>query len=935
MICEGYGGAISCSSSTPQSAKRKSSFLPKSERKRRELEKSAESCAQGQRQSTIQDYFNVLNEHDLILKENEELHHFVKSLIDRVSQLKQNDSKNDIIISTMPTLLQALIKTHQNNYGRQKQGFRYKDELIRNFSMYSKDLGGKQVFDFWSTNLPLPSPSAVAHYSKNSSQPVIEGEFRWKELSEYLDNLNLEREVNICEDGTRIKGKPELDSSTNQIIGFVPPLDENGLPKLNSFDATFPENIERMFCEEISSNYAYVIMAQPLANVSPFCLSIFGTNNKFTSVNVEKRWEWMVKEAKKYGITIKGFSSDADSRLLSAMRQWTFTNAPNVLPEFQNFFFASMDLGFSEHNDPASLKPLCFQDTIHTVAKLKSQLMKKRTDDNFMPMGEYVVSGNFLHCLVSEKNKFHHGLTESDLEFDKMNFRAVQKISDDRVLDMLDSIPGANGTKAYLTVMRGVMDSFLDKNLDSYERVYLMWRSVFFLRFWHLWLRQNNYKTSKNFITSYTYHCVEVSAHSLVNVIRRLRIQGKPQLFLPWLLSSQPCECFFRDARSCTCSFSTIVNMSMKEFLQRTRKLERLGSVSHKMTDDLLLPRHHKKMEESIVRTETLQEQGLCSDEELLQAILRARLDAFSMAEDVGMKWDEVPDVLAKDLNLIPISKKLQQCQPANEDSECDDSFDVESEENLNIDIEETENTPIEEQQEEEEVPADVADDLARLEELNQDRNEDAEIPRSNLVRYEVDGKCKLMKRSTVVWMLTRKKFRLSSDRTVRVREAEDSLQVNIETPPSEVLVSDNLKLGDWCIFKNSPIANHFFVGKIIEFSYLSGKGLSRVYSLKSAPVSTPHGADARGLGCMGVWYTVPYEGDGFLNRHIESTTYHDIARYKCTLPAPSFTDNMPFYSQEIIAAVKKLMKWRPKKVVSSSTPCSQYRKTRSSTYRS
>ena len=68
-----------------------------------------------------------------------------------------------------------------------------------------------------------------------------------------------------------------------------------------------------------------------------------------------------------------------------------------------------------------------------------------------------MVTGSLLHILIEENSKFDHGLTKCDLKNDKMNFRAVQKISDDRVIRMLDTLPGTNGTKAYL-MLQGVMD---------------------------------------------------------------------------------------------------------------------------------------------------------------------------------------------------------------------------------------------------------------------------------------------------------------------------------------------------------------------------------------------------------------------------------------------------------------------------------------------
>ena len=104
------------------------------------------------------------------------------------------------------------------------------------------------------------------------------------------------------------------------------------------------------------------------------------------------------------------------------------------------------------------LKPVCIQDCIHTLAKLKSQLLIDRSEDNFLPVGEYTITGTFLHIVLEEISKFEHGLTHSDLDGkDKINFRAVQKNLDERVILALDKVPAANGTK---------------KVPNQYERVY-------------------------------------------------------------------------------------------------------------------------------------------------------------------------------------------------------------------------------------------------------------------------------------------------------------------------------------------------------------------------------------------------------------------------------------------------------------------------------
>lgn len=59
------------------------------------------------------------------------------------------------------------------------------------------------------------------------------------------------------------------------------------------------------------SNNAYVYMAQPLVDGAPaYCISIFGSDNRFTADDVNKRWKYIFDESKKRNITVVGFSSD-------------------------------------------------------------------------------------------------------------------------------------------------------------------------------------------------------------------------------------------------------------------------------------------------------------------------------------------------------------------------------------------------------------------------------------------------------------------------------------------------------------------------------------------------------------------------------------------------------------------------------------------------
>ena len=66
-----------------------------------------------------------------------------------------------------------------------------------------------------------------------------EGEFLFDKLLVHLEAYSAERIVSISEDATRVVSRVEYDDSSDKIVGFVLPLNNNGLPKKGLFHATY------------------------------------------------------------------------------------------------------------------------------------------------------------------------------------------------------------------------------------------------------------------------------------------------------------------------------------------------------------------------------------------------------------------------------------------------------------------------------------------------------------------------------------------------------------------------------------------------------------------------------------------------------------------------------------------------------------------------
>lgn len=96
------------------------------------------------------------------------------------------------------------------------------------------------------------------------------------------------------------------DSKSNELVGFVLPLEKNGMPKPSSFKARSAGEIENHFLKsgQAISSYVFAIMAQPLIpGYPPFCLMIYGSDNKFTAEEVNKKWKFIKDELKKRILT--------------------------------------------------------------------------------------------------------------------------------------------------------------------------------------------------------------------------------------------------------------------------------------------------------------------------------------------------------------------------------------------------------------------------------------------------------------------------------------------------------------------------------------------------------------------------------------------------------------------------------------------------------
>lgn len=149
----------------------------------------------------------------------------------------------------------------------------------------------------------------------------------------------------------------------------------------------------------------------------------------------------------------------------------------------------------------------------------------------------------------------------------------------------------------------------------------------------------NAYKVKDAFITNNCYSCFEINAHALVILIVQLKQNNLDHLFKPELIGSQPCEAHFRQIRSMTSTYSTVVNCSMLEIIQRTSRIELMNQISHIELPQFRFPRseNHKSSAYYPQKSADSNSFLLPTLDEIIREIEIAKMEALNYAKKLGV----------------------------------------------------------------------------------------------------------------------------------------------------------------------------------------------------------------------------------------------------------------------------------------------------------
>lgn len=575
----------------------------------------------------------------------------------------------------------------------------------------------------------------------------------------------------------------EYDSKADKFVGFVLPLNENGMPESGKFKNVSAKKLVMALSEQPKSSYVYTVMVQPLQQgAASFCICVFGTDNKFKTPDVKKRIDQIKQRLTEFGVTVLGVSSDGDSRLLKYMRlQINLGNENSDLPEiWKQYFYADIS---------TSLAPI--QDNLHILTKLRNVLTKPNST---LVIGKYAICSAFLINLIKQRPKGEHLLVMTDVIVkDKMNVTSAIKLFSSEVFDSLHQYHSqeAKGLILFLKIMENIYCAFESREITFEERVRKMWFCIFVLRIW------KHIEPSGNFITLNAYTCIEINAHMIISVYVRLRDSANLKYFKPWYFNSQTCEKFFRTARSFTTTESTVINFSTNQFLHRIKRIQKLIELANSLDES------NPPIELSVEPV---------TDEMILSYIEQAKSDAIQYMNQLEV---EVDDSYLK----IGIKGNPLQCkQESIED--CEDSDDDVSQ-LINNNEENLPSIPVSD----EESESDVIDDDSIVQDCSGLLEECVNIvpKKGYFVLKNNKGKMFEIKKGSFLYAYQSATSH-STDRMFRFHTSHENSEIT--NRPSTSL--NELKIDQWVIFKNFTKICHVLTIKV-------GKGLVNAVELPSS----------------------------------------------------------------------------------------------------
>ncbi len=175
------------------------------------------------------------------------------------------------------------------------------------------------------------------------------------------------------------------------------------------------------------------------------------------------------------------------------------------------------------------------------------------------------------------------------------------------------------------------------------------------------------------------------------------------------------------------------------------------------------------------------------------------------------------------------------------------------------------------------------------------------------------DGRSRIVKKSTLLWLLENSVKKLSNDRRLRVMQTVSFTEQN-KLIIKHVSKRGKVQIGDWCIFKCSDGLS-FMLGRVLSFAFEENAAKSiAIWEWDMDSVKN----GAQNVGALCAWYEVEVEENkltGFLYETDKFTHgFYSISNYVCSCPPPQFISvndevvQLSFSNSTIIELSKMLL---------------------------
>ena len=145
------------------------------------------------------------------------------------------------------------------------------------------------------------------------------------------------------------------------------------------------------------------------------------------------------------------------------------------------------------------------------------------------------------------------------------------------------------------------------------------------------------------------------------------------------------------------------------------------------------------------------------------------------------------------------------------------------------------------------------------------------------------DGKRKVFKKSSVVWLFDKEVRKQSNDRSIRVRQ--QTTASGSHDNQNGCVQRTTIRPGDWCVFEQDDCEG-FLLGRVLFLSLLSGTKCDRLKPINEWDETM------RNVGAQCIWYTFRYDGTILSPKATQSPVFahglYSCGMYRCSIPPPT-----------------------------------------------